>query len=176
MAAAFITLAAVFLMMLIEGQLSRHNERVLRSRGAIEPSDDGYRVMRWVYPACFLAMGVEAGVVGPKARDTILAGLAIFGLAKALKFWAIASLGIRWSFHVLVLPGAPLVSTGPYRYLRHPNYVALCGEIVGIAVMLGAWVSGLAALICFGYLLRRRIAIEERVMAEIVPRSEPRPT
>lgn len=174
MAVVFITLAAVFLMMLIEGQLSRHNERVLRSRGAIEPSDDVYRLMRWVYPACFLAMGIEGGLVGPSARETILAGLAVFGLAKALKFWAIASLGIRWSFHVLVLPGAPLVTTGPYRYLRHPNYLALCGEIVGIALMLGARASGLAALIGFGYLLRRRIAIEERVLAGIVPRSEPR--
>ena len=55
--------------------------------------------------------------------------------AKALKFWAIASLGTRWTYKVLVMPGLPLVPTGPYRWLRHPNYVGVVGELVAMALM-----------------------------------------
>lgn len=166
MAIVAVTLSAVFLLMLVELQLSIHNERVMRARGAIEPQDDVYGVMRWAYPACFVAMGVESLAWGPPSPRTLLVGLALFGAAKAFKFWAIASLGVRWSFRVLVLPGAPLVATGPYRYLRHPNYVAVCGEIAAVALMLYARMTGPAALLLSGFVLWRRIAVEERALAE----------
>lgn len=166
MAITLVTLSAVFLLMLVEWQLSIHNERVLRARGAIEPRDDVYGVMRWAYPACFVAMGVESLVWGPASPRTLVAGLVLFGAAKALKLWAIASLGIRWSFRVLVLSGASLVATGPYRYLRHPNYVAVCGEIAAAAVMLHARMTGPAAVLGFGFVLWKRIVVEERALAE----------
>ena len=94
-----------------------------------------------------------------------IAGLVLFGWAKALKFWAMTHLGARWTFRVLVLPGAPLVATGPYRLLRHPNYVAVMGEIVAVAVALQAPVAGVAAALGFGWLIRRRIVVEERALA-----------
>lgn len=163
-----LTLAAVFLFMLAETQLSIHNERWLRKQGAVEPAGDVYGVMRWAYPACFLAMGAESvmSVQGPPT--TLLAGLALLGAAKAFKLWAIASLGMRWSFRILVVPGAPLVATGPYRYLRHPNYLAVGGEMVAVALMLHARVTGPASLLGFGYLMWRRIALEERALADAI--------
>ena len=161
-----LTLAAVFLFMLVEAQLSNHNERLLRAKGAVEPPDDVYGVMRWAYPACFLVMGIERAVSVPGSPLVLLAGLALLGAAKAFKFWAMASLGIRWSFRVLVLRGAPLVATGPYRYLKHPNYVAVCGEILAAALMLHARVTGPAALLGFGFLMWRRIILEERALAD----------
>ena len=63
------------------------------------------------------------------------AGVVIFLLAKALKYWAIAALGDRWTFHVLVLRDETAVTTGPYRWLRHPNYVGVAGELIGAALM-----------------------------------------
>ena len=66
---------------------------------------------------------------------------------------------------MLVLPGAPLVVTGPYRLLRHPNYVAVIGEIVAVAVALQAPVAGVVAALGFGWLIRRRIVVEERALA-----------
>src|SRR4051812_713234 len=96
-----------------EAILSSFNERVLRARGAIEPQDDVIGMMRWVYPGAFVAMGIEGALTGPAPRDVLMFGLALFGLAKALKVWAISSLGSRWSYRVLVVPGEPLVTTGP---------------------------------------------------------------
>jgi methyltransferase len=150
--------------LLAETWWSRRNEIRLRARGAVEPHDDVYRVMRVVYPGMFLAMAIEGSVLNARGSRAVAAGLTVFALAKGLKVAAIAALGERWTFRVLVLPGAPLVTRGPYRVMRHPNYVAIAGEIVGAALMLGAPISGLASLIGFGLLLRRRIAVEERAL------------
>jgi len=105
----------------------------------------------------------------------LLAGLAVFGLAKALKLWAIASLGERWSFRVLVLPGRALVARGPYRWMRHPNYLAVLGEISGVALTVWALVTGPLALAGFGALMWRRIGIEDRALDRRTgPRGYPR--
>jgi methyltransferase len=85
-------------------------------------------------------------------------------MAKMLKWWAISSLGTRWTFRVLVPVGAPLVQSGPYRWMRHPNYVAVVGELVGAAMMLGAPWSGALAVLVFGALMLRRIHVEERAL------------
>jgi methyltransferase len=101
----------------------------------------------------------------PEPSATTLAGAVVFVAAKALKYWAIASLGRRWSFRVLVLPGAPLVGHGPYAVFRHPNYVGVMGELVGMALLTGAPVSGLVSTVLFAGLLWRRIRVEERALA-----------
>jgi methyltransferase len=161
---ALLTLLAALLLMAGEAVLSAHNESVLRRRGAIEPPEDVYRVMRWAYPACFVAMALEGAVMGPAGRDVLTMGLAVFGLGKALKISAISALGERWTFRVLVPPGAPLVATGPYRFLRHPNYVAIAGELVGMAMIVWAPVTGVLALAGFGSLVWRRIRVEDRAL------------
>lgn len=163
-AISLLTLIAVLLMMAGENALSRHNERILRQRGAIEPTGDVIEMMKWVYPGCFVAMAVEGAWSGPSTPEALSLGLAIFGFAKALKIWAITTLGIRWTFRVLVLPGAPLIARGPYAFLRHPNYVAVVGEIVGIALVVWALVTGALSVACFGALLSRRIRVENRAL------------
>ncbi len=162
-------MVAIFGVMAAELGLSRRNERRLRAAGAIEPAGDVYPVLRIVYPAAFAAMGVEAlvrqdVVAGARHHRLLLAGAILFTASKALKAWAIASLGPRWSFRVLIQPRRALVSSGPYRYLKHPNYVAIAGELVGTAVALDAPVAGVAALVAVGMVLRRRIAVEERAL------------
>jgi len=155
---------AVLAMMALEAQLSAHNERVLRSQGALEPQDDVIGWMRLAYPLGFVAIGI-AGALNPVLdRERLLWGFAVLTAAKALKFWAISSLGSRWSFRVLVLPGAPLVSRGPYRYLRHPNYLAVLGEYAGVALAVSAPVAGVLVAAGFGWLIWRRIRIEERAL------------
>jgi methyltransferase len=145
-------------------QLSRYNERALRARGAVEPPDDVYRTMAWVYPGLFVVMALEGAFFGPPAGLVTLAGLILLGASKALKFWAIASLGTRWTFRVLVPPGASLVSSGPYAYVRHPNYVAVMGELASMALLVGARVSGPVAMLIFGVLMRHRIRVEEAAL------------
>lgn len=163
-AIAAVTVIATLLIMAGEAGLSSYNERQLRARGAIEPPDDVIGTMRWAYPLLFVAMGVEGAVTGPAPREVLMWGLAFFGVSKALKMWAIASLGSRWSYRVLVLPGAPLVTTGPYRLLSHPNYLAVVGEILSVAAMVWAPITGTLATIGFGLLMIKRIAIEDRAL------------
>ena len=152
--------------LLLETWRSRRHERALRAAGAIEPADDVYAWMRIVYPGMFVAMTAE-GVLGPAACSTLVSvGIGVFLAAKLLKWWAILSLGRLWTFHVLVLPGAPLVTGGPYRFLRHPNYVALLGEIAGVALMMRAPFTGTAAALAFGALLVARIRVEDRMLKE----------
>jgi methyltransferase len=163
-AIAALTLVAVLLVMAGEAVLSAHNERVLRARGAVEPPDDVYATMRWAYPTCFAATAIEGALTGPSSADALGMGLALFGLAKALKVWAMSSLGLRWTFRVLVLPNAPLVTRGPYRLIRHPNYIAVIGEIVGMALIVWAPITGTLSVLAFGALLLRRIRIEDRAL------------
>ena len=125
--------------------------------------------MRVVYPATFLAMMAEAALRGALPPLTMVAiGAVMFAGAKLLKWWAILTLGDAWTFRVIVVPGAPLVTRGPYRFLRHPNYVGVAGEIVGVALMTGALIAGPVAIVAFAALLSRRIAVEERAVGAIL--------
>jgi methyltransferase len=154
--------AVVFIPMLIEARVAATNERAQRARGGIEPRDDVYAIMRVAYPAAFLAMIVE-GAFWPD-HGYVPAGAAVFFIAKCLKSWAIVSLGDAWTFRVIVRPGVPLVASGPYRWLRHPNYVAVAGELAGVALMSGARVAGPLGTLFFAVLMLRRISVEERAL------------
>jgi methyltransferase len=150
--------------MLAELRLSKRNERALFARGAVEVPDPVYRTMRWVYPAIFVAMAVEGLMNRREPGLLTAAGAVVFITAKWLKYWAISTLGIRWSYRVLVVPGERLVDTGPYRLMRHPNYLAVVGELLGMALLTGAPWSGAIGILFFSWLLRRRIAAEARAL------------
>ena len=155
-----------FVPMAFEARLSRANEQSLRAAGAREPPGDVYRLMQIAYPVCFGAMVLEAWLRGSRFTPAFAAGAVLFTAAKALKYWAIASLGPRWAFRVLVPRRSSLVSSGPYRHLRHPNYVGVAGEIAGMALMAQAPLSGIVAVITFCTLLFARIRVEERALSD----------
>ena len=157
-------LGAVLAMMGVELRISRRNEKRLRGEGAMEPPDDVYQSMRFVYPLCFISMAAEGWLRGPSRNLVPVAGLLVLLTSKALKTWVIVSLGSNWSFHVLVRPRHRLVTRGPYRYIRHPNYLAIAGEIIGMALLVGAPITGVISLGAMGLLLRKRIAVEERAL------------
>ena len=164
---ALVTTIAALLIMAGEAVLSAFNEKQLRVRGAIEPEGDVIGSMRWAYPGAFIVMGVEGALTGPAPQSVLMGGLAMFGLAKALKIWAISSLGPRWSYRVLVVPGEPLVTSGPYRFISHPNYLAVVGEIASVAAIVWAPVTGVLATIGFGWLMIARIRIEDRALGRL---------
>jgi len=163
-AIAILTTIAALLIMAGEAVLSSYNERLLRARGAIEPEGDVIGSMRWAYPGAFVLMGIEGALTGPAPPNVLLGGLALFGFAKALKIWAMSSLGTRWSYRVLVVPGDPLVTAGPYRFIAHPNYLAVAGEIASVAAIVWAPVTGVLATIGFGWLMIARIRIEDKAL------------
>ena len=160
-----VLLATIVLVpMIAEARRSRRHERILRALGAIEPSDDVYRVMQVAYPAAFIAMFLEGWERRHVVDVHVAEGFALFVGAKLLKYWAILSLGVRWTFRVLVPPGSTRVLVGPYRVLRHPNYIAVLAEISGAALIAHSPVTGAIAVIGFGALILLRIRVEERAL------------
>lgn len=155
----------IFMPMVIEAAVSARHDRALRALGAVEPPDDVFRVMQAAYPGAFLAMLAEGAWRGVAPDLAVTAGSCVFVAAKVLKYWAIASLGTRWTFRVLVPPGAPRISRGPYRWISHPNYVAVAFELAGVALAMQARLSGPLAVAGFGFLMLRRIRIEEKALA-----------
>ena len=161
---AAVALLAVLAPMLAETALSVRHERRLRSLGAVEPAGDVYGLMAFAYPLAFIVMLAEGGMRSGM-DGWFAAGAAVFVAAKALKYWAIASLGPRWTFRVLVPPGSTRTIRGPYRWFAHPNYVAVAGELIGCAIAMHAVITGPIAVAGFGLIMLRRIKVEERALA-----------
>jgi methyltransferase len=164
---SLVVLILAFLPMAFEARLASRHERTLRQAGAFEPADDVYRWMQIVYPAAFLTMAIEAAVRQVDIDVVLALGIVVFILGKAIKYWAIATLGPRWTFRVLVLPSSPLVTHGPYRYMRHPNYLGVIGELVGLALVARASVSGTLSVALFAALMALRIRVEERALEDV---------
>lgn len=159
-----LVLLAVMLMMLAEAIVSRRHERTLRAQGAIEPPGDVYATMQWAYPGAFVLMAAEGVVAGPAATLISATGAILMAASKALKWWAMASLGVRWTFRVLIVPGAPLVTRGPYAIWRHPNYIAVVGEFLAMALLANARITGPATTLLFSWLMWHRIRVEDRAL------------
>jgi methyltransferase len=165
-----VVFVVVAVTMVGEGTRSAQHERRLRALGAVEPASDVYAWMQVTYPLGFAACLLEGWWRGPEWTTVGAAGLLVFTAGKAIKYVAIATLGYRWTFRVLPLPGAPLVERGIYRWLRHPNYVGVGGEILGIALWMRAPVAGTLFGLVFGWLLHARIRVEERAVASAAAR------
>jgi methyltransferase len=153
----------VFLPMLLEAVRAARNERAQRARGGLEAAGDIYWAMRVVYPASFAIMILE-GTGRDRPITVVVVGVVVFAIAKLLKWWAILTLGQAWTFRVVVVPDMPLITDGPYRFIRHPNYIGVLGELVGVALMSDARVSGPILTVLFVLLMFKRIALEERTL------------
>jgi len=163
--------ALCFVPMLLEAARARRHERIQQRRGAVEPAGDVYRLMQVAYPGVFLAMIAEMVFASREvAPGMFTSGLVIFLIGKALKWWAILSLGEQWTFRVLVVPGSTPVAAGPYRFMTHPNYVGVVGELAGAAIMTAARVAGPLGAGLFIALMLRRASLEQRTRDAILRR------
>jgi len=165
--------AVIFGMMLAEARVSRANERALIARGAVGPRADLFTLVAILYPVLLFGMGLEGlerPIRPPVSNESgpawFLSGVLLFAASKALKYWAISALGSRWTFRILVVPGAPMVRSGPYRFVAHPNFIAVIGELAGAAMMCGALVTGTGGVGVYSIVLWRRARIEERALKE----------
>ena len=144
---------------------SKRNERRLRDRGAVEFGRSHYPVMVALHVGWLASMLAEAQRPSAVGRRLRLVALGVLVIAQPVRYWAIASLGDRWSTRVLVPPGEAPVATGPYRYLDHPNYAVVVAELAAAPLMLGAWRTALWATLANAAVLRTRIAVERDALA-----------
>jgi methyltransferase len=137
------------------------NTRRLRLQGAVEVDARGYPWFIALHGAwlgsLFLLVPSDAIPSWPL--------LGIFGVLQLGRLWVIATLGRRWTTRVIVLPGAKLVRSGPYRYLRHPNYAIVAAEIAVLPLAFRAVAIALVFSAINLVLIARRIAIEDRALA-----------
>ncbi len=145
---------------------SKRNERRLRGRGAIEHGRSHYPVMVALHVGWLASMLLETRRPPTRLRPARLVAFGMFVAAQPLRYWAISSLGDRWTTRVLVPPDEAPVATGPYRYLDHPNYAAVVAELAAAPLMLGAWRTALWSTLANAALLRTRIAVERDALHE----------
>lgn len=148
----------------VELTLAGRHARALLARGGEETGRGHYRPMVLLHVAFFGACAAEA--LARPAPPSAWALLALAGalLAQALRWWAIATLGERWVTRVIVLPGAPPVTGGPYRWVKHPNYLAVALELACVPLAYGGWRTALLFSLANAALLTVRIRAEERAL------------
>lgn len=161
MSVAAAVLLLVVLQRLGELVLAAHNTRRLRAQGAVELDRAGYPWLVALHGAWLLSLAVSLRHGAAPSWPL----LALYGGLQPVRLWVIASLGRYWTTRILVLPGAPLVETGPYRWLRHPNYLVVAAEIAVLPLAFGRPAIALLFSAANAVLLARRIAIEERALA-----------
>ncbi len=162
MTAAALLLAFVTLERLAELWLARRNTKALLSKGAVEVAPGHYPLIVmlhsfWLAGLWVLGWQKSVGAVW----------LAIFFLLQALRVWVLATLGSRWTTRIIVQPGLPLVTTGPYLLLSHPNYVVVVGEIAVLPLCLGLPWYALAFSLANAAVLTIRIRAENAALAGV---------
>ena len=158
---ASVILVLVTVQRLGELALSRHNTSKLLARGAVEVGAGHYPLIVSVHAAWLIALWIWG-----RGESVNLVALALFILLQGLRVWIIATLGARWTTRIIVLPGEPLIASGPYRYLSHPNYAVVAAEIATLPLalhlpMLALIFTGLNAAV-----LAIRLRAETRALSD----------
>lgn len=162
LAAYLVLLALLALERGAELLVSARNARRLRARGAIEAGRGHYPPMVAMHALFLIACAVEAAAApSPPPLAVAVPALAVLALAHALRWWAIATLGERWTTTVVALPAEAPVTAGPYRLVRHPNYLAVVLEIAAVPLAYGAWRTAAAFTLANAVVLWFRIRAEE---------------
>jgi methyltransferase len=162
MSFASLILALVTLQRLGELVLARRNTARLRARGAIEVGAGHYPLLVSVHTAWLMALWMWG-----RDQDVNLAALSVFVALQGLRLWILATLGSRWTTRIIVLPGEPLVVSGPYRYLSHPNYAVVAGEIALLPMALHLPVLALVFTALNAAVLWIRIRAEARALSAV---------
>jgi len=162
----FLLVAAVAVERALEMGLSLRNARRAFARGGIEKESRGFYLLMVAAHVAFLAAGPLEVVLfkRPFVPPVAIVATWIVVLTMALRYWAIFTLGERWNTRVIVIPGLPAVASGPYRFVRHPNYVAVAIEVAVLPLVHCAWVTALVATVANALLLAARIRHEERAL------------
>lgn len=152
-------LALVTAQRLGELLLARRNTRALLARGAHEAGAAHYPLVVAVHASWLAALWWFA-----PGEPVVWSLVGLFALLQLARLWVLATLGSRWTTRIIVLPGAPLVARGPFRFVRHPNYLVVTGEIAVLPLAFGLWQVALVFSLANAAILAVRIRVEERAL------------
>lgn len=160
---AFIALVGVE--RLVELVVSKRNAAWSFARGGTEHGREHFPFMVVLHTGFLVGCVAEVWLLGRVFSPWIgFPMLALALLTQVLRWWCITTLGPRWNTRVIIVPGLPRVTGGPYRFLSHPNYVAVVLEGIALPMIHGAWLTALVFSALDGILLWRRITVEERAL------------
>lgn len=152
---------------LVELQIAARNRRWALAQGAKEVGAGHYPLFFILHVGWFVGWPLEAIWRGLSLRDLWGLWLGLFAAAQLLRYWAISTLGPRWNTRILIIPDLAPIRRGPYRYVSHPNYIAVALELLVIPLMFNAWLTALlATLLNAALLLLIRIPAEEKALTE----------
>jgi methyltransferase len=157
--AAILILAFVTLQRLAELVVARRNTRALLARGAHEVAPGHYPLIVAVHTFWLAALWWLA-----PGKPVFWPLIALFALLQAARLWVLATLGGRWTTRIIILPGAPLVTGGPFRWVRHPNYAVVIGEIAVLPLAFGLWIVAILFSLLNLAVLAVRIKAENRAL------------
>lgn len=168
-----VVLGAVVVERLVELVVSKRHAEALLARGGREYGAGHYPAMVALHTAFLAGCALEPVLLArPFVSSLAYPMLAVAIAAQAVRWWAIATLGVHWSTRVIVLPGAPRIGSGPYRLFPHPNYVAVVAEGLALPLIHGAWLTAIAFTALNAWLLTVRIRTENAALATMRPAHE----
>jgi methyltransferase len=159
---SFALLAYVIAERLLELVVARRNTARLMARGAVEVGAGHYPVMIALHVSWLVA--IVAWVAMTHAAVSVPL-LILYVALQGLRFWVMGTLGPYWTTRIITVPDAPLIKSGPYRFLRHPNYVVVTLEIALLPLVFGAWQIALVYTVLNALMLRTRIAAENGALS-----------
>jgi methyltransferase len=162
MIAAYVILAVVALQRLSELPLSAYNTKRLIAQGGVEVGRKHFPLFIVLHAGWLLAIFVAL------PRDPVIhwLPLALYFLLGVLRAWVIATLGPYWTARIITVPNAPLIRNGPYRYLRHPNYWVVVGEIAILPLVFGEIAIAIVFSILNAGMIAWRIRVEDAALAD----------
>lgn len=160
MTVLIISLSFLLAQRFIELSISKQHEKFLMKLGAVEIDKLGYRVIVLMHAAFFFSIVIESLLLKRTPSHYWIILSMIFAVAQMLRYWAIASLGVYWNTKIITMPNHPLIRRGPYRFIRHPNYVAVVTEIAIVPLIFSCYVTAAAFTLANAIILHRRIRIE----------------
>jgi methyltransferase len=152
---------------LAEVKIAKKNEETLRTKGAVEAGGSHYKWMVMMHVSFFIALFLEVIVFGASSPNWWIVPFVLFLAAQIVRVWAITSLGVYWNTKIILLPGAKVVAKGPYRFIRHPNYLVVSLELLVIPLIFGAYITAILFTLLNILMLRVRIPEEEKALMEL---------
>lgn len=162
---AVLLISAVAIQRIGELILSQRNTKALLAKGAYEVGSTHYPAIVLVHTTWLISILI-AGIGQPLHLGWLL----LFAVVQFLRVWVLKSLGPRWTTRIIVLPDAPLVRDGPYRFRRHPNYLIVAIEIFALPMALGLFELAVVFSLVNAGVLYLRIHLETKALREAAPR------